>query len=135
MRGLRPLSVLLGVVVDKLAAIVSIGLLLSVLGTASAAFQAAALLVGALCTTLGAFVAARHAKQRLLAHGVAVGVAGLVISVARFVLAPLLAGPDSSAAHSIPWELTAWVSVLAAGFAGGALASRSVRYRAARVAR
>lgn len=131
MRGLRATSILLGVIIDKLAAVVSIGLLLSILGAATSSFQVAALVAGALCTILGAFVAARQAKQRPLAHGVAVGVVGLVISVSRFVLTPVLSAPDSTAAHSVPWELTAWFTVVVAGFAGGALASGSRDYRSA----
>lgn len=35
-----------------------------------------------------------------------------------------LASEGSAAAHSITWELVAWSSVVAAGFAGGHLASR-----------
>jgi len=80
---------------------------------------------GFFCTTLGAFVAGRHAKQRALAHGVAVGVVDLAISVARFALT----SQGSSAQHSLTWEAIAWSSVVAAGFAGGQLAARMLESR------
>lgn len=113
-------SVAIGVVVDKLAAVLAIGALMALLGVASQAFQLSALAVGFACTTLGAFVAGRHARQRPLAHGVAVGVVGLAISVSRFLLTP----EGSTAAHSISWELAAWLSVVLAGVVGGRLAAR-----------
>jgi len=120
MRRVRLTSVAIGVLVDKLAAVVLIGGLMATLGAASQAFQVAALAAGFTCTTLGAFVAGRHANQRMLAHGLAVGLVGLAISVARF----FLTSKGSAAAHSISWEMAAWSSVVLAGVAGGHLASR-----------
>lgn len=120
MRGLRFSSVAIGVLVDKLSAIVAIGALMALLGVRSDLFQIAALLAGFACTTLGAFVAARLAKTRMLAHGLAVGFVGLLISATRFLLTP----EGSSAGHSLPWELSAWLFVVLAGLAGGHLASR-----------
>lgn len=120
MRGLRITSVAIGVLVDKLAALLLIGALLALLGVASQAFQLMALAAGFGCTTLGAFVAGRHANRRMLAHGVAVGLVGLAISVTRFLLTP----GGSAAAHSVAWEVTGWFCVVVAGIAGGYLASR-----------
>jgi putative membrane protein (TIGR04086 family) len=120
MHGVRPTSIALGVIVDKLTAVLLIGTLMALLGVASRAFQVTALIVGFACTTLGAFVAGRHAKQRMVAHGLAVGLVGLAISVTR----PLLTPEGSSATHSLPSELAAWSSVVVAGLAGGHLASR-----------
>jgi putative membrane protein (TIGR04086 family) len=120
MRGVRLTSIAVGVVIDKLAAVLVIGGLMGFFGVASQAFQVTAVIAGFACTTLGAFVASRHAKQRMLAHGVAVGLVGLAISVIRFLLTP----EGSSATHSVPWELAAWSSVVVAGLAGGYLASR-----------
>ena len=124
MKGLRPLSILLGVVVDKLLAVLSIGLLMALLGPSSFAFQVLALVAGSGCTAFGAYVAGRHASARPLAHGVAVGCIALVLSVARFALTPLLASADSPPSHSLGWNVLAWLSVGVSGWLGGKLAAR-----------
>ena len=131
MRGLRLSSVVLGVVVDKAIAILTIGSLMAFFDATSQIFQNTALVAGFLATTVGAFVAGHHAKHRAVAHGVAVGLAAFVISFSRFALATYFSSPDSSAAHPFSWELIAWASVIAAGFAGGHIASRAIELRAA----
>ncbi len=126
MRGLKFTSILLGVAVDKLCAILAIGILLWRLDVASPLFQNTALLVGSLCTVLGAFVGARHAGVRPLGHGLAIGSIGLLISVSRFLASIYLATADAPRAHSIAWELTSWFLVVAAGCLGGRFAERSL---------
>lgn len=124
MRDLRLRSVLLGVAVDKLAAVLTVGALLWRFGLESQTFQVGSLVDGFVGSTLGAYVAARHAGRRPLAHGVAVGLVGLFLSVSRFLLTPYLAAPGSPRPHSVSWEIVAWLSVVAAGFVGGVIASR-----------
>lgn len=125
MRDFRVSSMVIGVLVDKLSAVVSISVLMVLLGASTPAFQQSALVAGFLCTTFGAYVAARHARLRPVFHGAAVGLIALLISVSRFALSPLFASPDSSAAHSMTWEAIAWTSVVVAGLIGGLLAARS----------
>ena len=126
MRGIQPSSIVVGVLVDKLAAVLLIGILIAAVGPEAPFFQAAALIVGSLCTLTGGFVAARRAGVRPLLHGAAVGLVGLAISVARFALTPA-----GAASHSATWELTAWFLVVFSGLAGGFIASRLLAPRAA----
>src|SRR5262245_28838628 len=123
MTMLRPASVLLGVLVDKSLFITAVLALSAVVGVGTPAFQSFALGLGLTATTLGAFAAARYARCRPLAHGVAVGVMAVAISFGRFLVNTIWPLAEVAARHTISWELLGWSGAPVAGLLGGLLAN------------
>jgi hypothetical protein len=86
---------------------------------ASTTFHALELAVGSLCTLLGAFVGARRAGSLHVRHGGWIAVASAATGAIVMVLTP----PDPSLGAVPFWkEALAWILILPAGVAGGALA-------------
>jgi len=119
---LRPGSVLLGVMVDKLAFIGAAVLLALAVGVSAPAFETLALCVVFGTMALGGFAAARHAQGHELLHGLAVGTMGGVITVSRFAVDALWPAAEAAAQHPLVWELAGWAGAPAAGLLGGLLA-------------
>ena len=119
--GLRPTSVLFGVLVDKSVFVASALTLVAMVGVSAPAFQTRVLVLGPAATALGGFTAAWHARRRFLAHGLAVGAMAVAISFGRFVVNRLW--PVAAAEHPIWWELGGWVGAVLAGLSGGWIAS------------
>jgi hypothetical protein len=87
---------------------------------ASRGYIAANLAIGAACTVLGAFAGARRAGQLHVRHGGWIA----VTSTALGVLLSLFESPARDAGAVPLWaEVLAWVLILPAGVAGGALAA------------
>ncbi len=126
--SLRPVSILFGVLVDKLSFIAAALALASFVDASTPAFGNLALALGLMATAGGAFVAGRHAHLRPLAHGVAVGAIAVLISFGRFLVDRVWT-PEVDPAHPLWWELLGWSGALLAGALGGALAARSLRGR------
>ena len=77
--------------------------------------------VGALCTVLGAFLGARRAGQLHVRHGGWIAVTSTAIGVLFTALQPP-ASPDPAATAPLWADVIAWLLILPAGVAGGALA-------------
>jgi hypothetical protein len=122
MRSLRPTSILLGVLVDKVTFVAGAIALAGVLGVAAPGFLSLALALGLATITLGGYVAGRHARSNPLGHGFAVGVVAVAISSGRFLVNTLWPPAEAAARHPIGWELLGWSGALAAGVLGGWLA-------------
>ena len=121
--GLRPTSILFGVLVDKSVFIVSALVLATLVGVSAPAFQTLALALGLAATALGGFTAAWHARRRFLAHGLAVGAMAVAISFGRFVVNGLWPPAQAGAEHPIWWELLGWAGAAVAGLSGGCIAN------------
>ena len=121
--GLRPTSVLFGVLVDKAVFVASALTLAAMVGVSAPAFQTAVLILGLAATALGGFTAAWHARRRFLAHGLAVGAMAVAISFGRFVVNGLWPPAEAGAVHSIGWELLGWAGAAVAGVSGGSVAN------------
>ena len=130
-RRLRPDSVVLGVLVDKICFIVAALTLAAAIGTSSSLFGTAALALGLTATALGGFFAARHAACNSVAHGLAVGAIAVVISFGRF-LANRAWPLDLDPSHPLWWEILGWIGALAAGAVGGRAAAASTELPVAR---
>jgi hypothetical protein len=132
--GIRPGAVLLGVVVDTVATIVS-GLLLFAFTVqvvsqhegdvpeetldamvTSPTFLLASLVIGLLCTTLGAFVGARRAACFHLRHGAWIGVGSAVVSLVSY------ATSTQGEPNPFWFDMMAFALIIPAGVAGGLLA-------------
>jgi hypothetical protein len=88
---------------------------------ASKAYVAANLAIGSLCTVLGAFVGARRAGQLQVRHG---GWIAVVSTAIGFTLSLLLPPDPVDVADPPLWiQALAWLLILPAGVAGGALAA------------
>jgi hypothetical protein len=120
---LRPVSVLLGVLVDKGVFVAGAVALAGLLGVGAPAFQSMALALGLTATALGAFVAAWHARRQPLVHGFAVGAMAVAVSFGRFVVNSIWPLAEAAAQHAISWELFGWSGALLAGLVGGWCAS------------
>ncbi len=121
--GLRPTSVLFGVLVDKSVFIASALTLAALVGVSAPAFQTLALALGLTATALGGFTAAWHARRRFRAHGLAVGAMAVAISFGRFVVNGLWPPAEAGAEHPIWWELLGWAGAVLAGLSGGCVAN------------
>jgi hypothetical protein len=88
---------------------------------ASPTYVDANLVLGALCTVLGAFAGARRAGQLHVRHGGWIAVTSTALGVFLTLAEPAPAAD----ANTVPlWaEVTAWLLILPAGIAGGALAA------------
>jgi len=134
--GLRPRAILLGVIVDNLATLLSSLLLVSYFaarqglgedgkiseealeGLASSPdFLLASLAVGLACTCLGGFVGARRAGSSFARHGGWVGVGSALMAFAI----SLSSGPAPSP-PPLWLELAGYLLVVPAGVLGGLLA-------------
>ena len=122
MDKVRPGSILLGVLTDKLLFIAAALTLALILGTSNPAFQILVMPVGFGTIVCGGFVAAWHARSHCLLHGLAVGGLGVVISSARFGVNILWPPSEAAALHPLWWELLGWVGAPVAGLVGGWLA-------------
>jgi hypothetical protein len=127
MRELRPGSVLLGVLVDKLAFVAAAVLLALAVGVEAPAFQTLALALGLLTVALGGFAAARHAQVEAPLHGLGVGVLGSALSLARFAVNSTWPPAETAARHALGWELAGWIGAPLAGLLGGLLARALAR--------
>ncbi|MCC7124446.1 MAG: hypothetical protein IT178_06335 [Acidobacteria bacterium] len=74
---------------------------------------------GLLTTVLGGFVAARQAGVRHTAHGTAVGVGTLIVSLLLYLIEPSLE-------HPLPLEVLLLVAIVLAGALGGRWARPAV---------
>jgi putative membrane protein (TIGR04086 family) len=139
--GLRPRAILLGVIVDNLATLLSSLVLVSYFAAqqglgqdgqiseealegiaSSQEFLLASLAVGLACTSLGGFVGARRAGSSFARHGGWIGV--------RSALMALVLSLSSGPAPSPPplWlELAGYLLVIPAGVLGGLLAAARAR--------
>jgi hypothetical protein len=133
--GIRPGAILLGVIVDTVATIISGFVLLfafamQVAGqrdvnvpddaidamVTSPTFLLASLVVGILCTILGAFVGARRAACFHVRHGAWIAVGSAVVSLASYAV--------SAQAEPNPlwFDIVGFTLIIPAGIAGGLLA-------------
>ena len=124
---LRPRSILIGAVVDKLVFIPCAFALVATLGTGSLRFQLAALVVGSGATGIGGYVGARHARRQPIAHGLAIAGVAFLLSLARFLASAAASDVDNPAAHPLWWEFVAWALTLGAGLLGGWFAAARPR--------
>jgi hypothetical protein len=133
--GLRPGAILIGVIVDTAATILSGIVLVSFFaahaasqgdgGTSVEEFDAivtsptfllASLVVGTLCTVLGAFVGARRAACFHVRHGAWIAVGSAVIALVSYAA-------STQAEPSPLWfDLVGFALIIPAGVAGGLLA-------------
>ena len=133
--GLRPGAILLGVIVDTVATIISGFVLVSLFAvqTASRAdgeisgeafdaivtsptFLLASVVLGILCTILGAFVGARRAACSFVRHGAWIAVGSAVVSLVSYaVSAPAEPNP-------LWFDIVGFTLIIPAGIAGGLLA-------------
>ena len=121
--GLRPTSVLVGVLVDKSVFVASALTLTAMVGVSAPAFQTLVLVLGLAATAQGGFTAAWHARRRFLAHGLAVGAMAVAISFGRFAVNGLWPPAEAGAVHPIWWELLGWAGAAVAGVSGGCVAN------------
>lgn len=121
MRTLRPTSIIVGVLADKVLFVAAIIPIATSVGLESRAFPTIALAVGFASTFCGALLAAWHARQTYLLHGIAVGAVALLISFLRYTVNSVRP-PAAAAIHPLNWELLAWCAALLAGLVGGGLA-------------
>ena len=140
--GLRGGAILFGAFVDIAATVIGSTLLLLWLApeamspdeaatrealarlSGSTAYVIGNLALGALCTVLGAFVGARRAGQLHVRHGGWIAVTSTLIGVLLTLLEPIPVGEPVPAAAVPFWvEALAWILILPAGVAGGALAA------------
>ena len=128
MPNLRPTSILLGVIVDKVTFVALAVTLVLLVGLESPRFQTLALIGGLASTLLGAFFGAWHARHTYLWHGLAVGIMGFAISFARFAVNSYSPPKQVAAVHPLSWELLGWTGVVLAGVAGGWLAQSVAPY-------
>lgn len=139
--GLRPRAILLGVIVDNLATLLSSLVLVSVFaaeqGLATAGeiseealerlvsspdFLLASLVVGLACTSLGGFVGARRAGSSFARHGGWIGVGSALVAL----VLSMSAGPDPTP-PPVWFELSGYLLVIPAGVLGGLLAAAFAR--------
>ena len=137
--GLRASAIAFGAFVDVAATVIAWTLLVLVLDPdalsgdealrsgaaaqlyATTAYLVGNLAIGALATVLGAFAGARRAGQLHIRHGGWVAVTSQAIGVLILALQPP-PSPDPAAVTPLWVDVTAWLLVLPAGMAGGALA-------------
>jgi hypothetical protein len=141
--GLRPRAILLGVIVDNLATLLSSLLLVSYFaaqqglgqdgqiseealeGIASSEdFLLASLVVGLACTSLGAYVGARRAGSSYARHGGWIGVGSALMAL----VISLSSGPAPSP-PPLWLELAGYLLVIPAGVLGGLFAAARARRR------
>lgn len=133
--GLRPGAILLGVVVDTVATIISGVALLFVFTVqvasqhdgdipeevleamvASPTFLLASLVVGILCTIFGAYVGAKRAACFHVRHGAWIAVGSAVVSLVSYAI-------QAQAEPNPFWfDIVAFTLIIPAGVAGGLLA-------------
>jgi hypothetical protein len=142
--GIRPGAILLGVIVDTVATIVSGVALLFVFTVqvasqhegdipdealdamvASPTFLIASLVVGLLCTTLGAYVGAKRAACLHLRHGAWIAVGSAVVSLVSYAI------PAQGEPNPFWFDIVAFALIIPAGVAGGLLARHWPSGRAA----
>ena len=133
--GIRPGAILLGVIVDTVATIVS-GVALLFVFTVQVAWQHegdipdapldamvtspmflfASLAVGLLCTILGAYVGAGRAACFHLRHGAWIAVGSAVVSLVSYAI------PAQGEPNPFWLDIVAFTLIIPAGVAGGLLA-------------
>jgi orotate phosphoribosyltransferase len=106
MRSLRPASILLGVLADKVTFVASALALAGLVGVSAPAFGILAMCLGVAATAVGGFVAAWHARSRYLPHGLAVGVMAVAISPGRFLVNAQWPPAEAAAQHPLWWALS-----------------------------
>jgi hypothetical protein len=134
--GIRPDAVLLGVIVDSVATIVSGFALLWIFARpvirqsggdvpddafaailTSPAFLLASFVVGLLCTILGGFVGARRAARFHVRHGAWIAVGSAVVSLVSYAVSP------PAEPNPLWFDLAGFALIIPAGVAGGLLAA------------
>jgi putative membrane protein (TIGR04086 family) len=139
--GLRPRAILLGVIVDNLATLLSSLVLVSYFAAqqglgqdgqiseealegiaSSQEFLLASLAVGLACTSLGGFVGARRAGSSFARHGGWIGVGSALMAL----VLSLSSGPAPSP-PPLWLELAGYLLVIPAGVLGGLLAAARAR--------
>ena len=133
--GIRPGAILLGVIVDTVATIISGIVLLFVFaiqvtgqrdGTVpdgafeaivtSPTFLLASLVVGISCTILGAFVGARRAACFHVRHGAWIAVGSAVVALASYAVSA------QGEPNPLWFDIVGFTLIIPAGIAGGLLA-------------
>lgn len=134
--GIRPDAILIGVIVDSVATIVSGFVLLWIFAqqvisqsgsdlpddafaaiVTSPAFLVASLVVGLLCTIFGAFVGARRAARFHVRHGAWIAVGSAVVSLVSYAVSP------PAEPNPLWFDLGGFALIIPAGVAGGLLAA------------
>lgn len=133
--GISPGAIVLGVIVDTVATIISGFALLFVFGRSvigksggdvpdnafdaivtSPSFLLASLVVGILCTILGAFVGARRAACHHVRHGAWIAVGSAVVSLVSY------ATSAQGEPNPLWFDIVGFTLIIPAGVAGGLLA-------------
>ena len=133
--GIRPGAILLGVIVDTVATIISGFVLLFVFAmqvagqrvdnvpddaidaiVTSPTFLLASLVVGISCTILGAFVGARRAACFHVRHGAWIAVGSAVVALASYAVSP------QGEPNPLWFDIVGFTLIIPAGVAGGLLA-------------
>jgi hypothetical protein len=135
--GLRPGAILLGVIVDTVATIISGMVLLFVFAPQAAwqqngnvpdemidaivtspTFLIASLVVGISCTVLGAFVGARRAACFHVRHGGWIAVGSAVVALVSYAVSA------QGEPNPLWFDIVGFTLIIPAGVAGGLLAQR-----------